>query len=191
MRIRYVSQGNVTSSLKNSKGCSNISLKMKISFLNFKWRDLCLLLQKMQMSHRSVQWLTVLLLVVFTSIRCQQSERWDQHGASFQSSDTKLHKYISGKVENDSEADRCFPSSFLQPSSSDWTPADARPQQKHPESEETHLAVQRHRGAPHGPGPLRCFRPHKGPGPGSQSGAGPRCRGPPARPGAERPQRLL
>ncbi|XP_073323564.1 parathyroid hormone 4 [Pagrus major] len=28
----------------------------------------------MQMSHRSVQWLTVLLLVVVTTIRCQQSE---------------------------------------------------------------------------------------------------------------------
>ncbi|KAM8756446.1 parathyroid hormone 4 isoform 1-T1 [Acanthopagrus schlegelii] len=30
--------------------------------------------KKMQMSHRSVQWLTVLLCVVFTTIRCQQSE---------------------------------------------------------------------------------------------------------------------
>lgn len=32
-------------------------------------------LQTMQMSHRPVQWLAVMLLVVFTVGRCQQNER--------------------------------------------------------------------------------------------------------------------
>lgn len=35
------------------------------------------LFQKMQMSHRPVEWLAVMLLVVFTAVLCQQNERWD------------------------------------------------------------------------------------------------------------------
>lgn len=46
--------------------------------LHMKHSDVCVSCcfpQKMQMSHRPVQWLAVLLLVVCTTGRCQESER--------------------------------------------------------------------------------------------------------------------
>ncbi|KAJ4940927.1 hypothetical protein JOQ06_027217 [Pogonophryne albipinna] len=88
--------------------------------------------EKMQMSHRPVEWLAVMLLVVFTAALCQQNE--SRRAVS-------EHQLMH------------------------------RPRPKHPESQEAHLAVQRHRGSPHCPDPL-CFQPHKDPEPGSESSAG-------------------
>lgn len=85
------------------------------------------------------------------------------------------------------------PPSPQQPPSCVRTPADARPQPKHPESQETHLAVQRHRGPPHGRDALCGLGPRQGPKPGFKPSAGLCCCcwEPPARPGPQPPQGLL
>lgn len=43
----------------------------------FVWKVFVVVLQKMQMSHRPVQWLVVMLILIFTTGQCQQNERWD------------------------------------------------------------------------------------------------------------------
>lgn len=80
---------------------------------------------------------------------------------------------------------------LTQPSFCVRAPADARPQQKHPEPQEAHLAVQRHRGPSHGRDALRTLGNHAGPQLGFKSGSDLGFRKPPKQPGAKRAQRLF
>lgn len=76
----------VVRTVKSEKLCLFFSQQLFVIFLRIhklfyysklKLKCLSVWLQKMQTSHRPVQWLAVMLLVICAAGQCQQNERWD------------------------------------------------------------------------------------------------------------------